>query len=129
MYWSCANLLHCIPAESLFNERLCCTFQDTVVAIQALAQYGYLTFSKDGQNTVEISSKNLPKKVLQVDNRNRLLLQQVWLPSLPGNYSVEVKGNGCVYLQVNKALATWLPALSVDNSGDLPSFPFSGAAA
>ncbi|XP_067406891.1 ovostatin-like [Emydura macquarii macquarii] len=83
--------------------------QDTVVAIQALAQYGYLTFSKDGQNTVEISSKNLPKKVLQVDNRNRLLLQQVWLPSLPGNYSVEVKGNGCVYLQTTLRYNIHLP--------------------
>uniref|UniRef100_A0A8C3SLY3 Alpha-2-macroglobulin n=1 Tax=Chelydra serpentina TaxID=8475 RepID=A0A8C3SLY3_CHESE len=73
-------------------------FSSTQVNIPSLAQYGYLTFSKDGQNTIEISSKELMKKVFQVDNRNRLLLQQVSLPSLPGNYSVEVKGNGCVYL-------------------------------
>uniref|UniRef100_A0A8C8S640 Ovostatin n=1 Tax=Pelusios castaneus TaxID=367368 RepID=A0A8C8S640_9SAUR len=70
---------------------------DTVVALQALALYGYLTFSKDNQNTVEISSRNL-QKVFRVDNRNRLLLQQVSLPSLPGNYSVQVEGSGCVYL-------------------------------
>uniref|UniRef100_A0A8C3SM37 Alpha-macroglobulin receptor-binding domain-containing protein n=1 Tax=Chelydra serpentina TaxID=8475 RepID=A0A8C3SM37_CHESE len=83
--------------------------QDTVVALQALAQYGYLTFSKDGQNTIEISSKELMKKVFQVDNRNRLLLQQVSLPSLPGNYSVEVKGNGCVYLQTTLRYNIYLP--------------------
>uniref|UniRef100_A0A8C3SLD4 Ovostatin n=1 Tax=Chelydra serpentina TaxID=8475 RepID=A0A8C3SLD4_CHESE len=99
------------------------------LSLMLLAQYGYLTFSKDGQNTIEISSKELMKKVFQVDNRNRLLLQQVSLPSLPGNYSVEVKGNGCVYLQVNKAPAPWLPALSADNSRDLLSFPFSRTAA
>lgn len=95
--------MHYIPVETLSNEAPCCTLQDTVVALQALAQYGYLTFSKDGQNTVDISSKELLNKVFQVHNRNRLLLQQVSLPSIPGNYSVEVKGNGCVYLQVNKA--------------------------
>ncbi|XP_023968757.2 ovostatin-like [Chrysemys picta bellii] len=83
--------------------------QDTVVALQALAQYGYLTFSKDGKNTVEISSKELLKQVFQVDNRNRLLLQQVSLPSLPGNYSVEVKGNGCVYLQTTLRYNIYLP--------------------
>ncbi|CAM4441061.1 unnamed protein product [Caretta caretta] len=83
--------------------------QDTVVALQALAQYGYLTFSKDGQNTVDISSKELLNKVFQVHNRNRLLLQQVSLPSLPGNYSVEVKGNGCVYLQTTLRYNIYLP--------------------
>ncbi|XP_050799023.1 ovostatin-like [Gopherus flavomarginatus] len=83
--------------------------QDTVVALQALAQYGYLTFSKDGKNTVEISSKELPKKVFQVDNRNRLLLQQVSLPSLPGNYRMEVKGSGCVYLQTTLRYNIYLP--------------------
>ncbi|XP_039376941.1 ovostatin-like [Mauremys reevesii] len=98
--------------------------QDTVVALQALAQYGYLTFSKDGKNTVEISSKELPKKVFQVDNRNRLLLQQVSLPSLPGNYNVEVKGSGCVYLQTTLRYNIYLPqkasgfSLSVETVND-----------
>ncbi|KAG6924450.1 ovostatin [Chelydra serpentina] len=101
--------MHYIPVETLSNEGSCCNLQDTVVALQALAQYGYLTFSKDGQNTIEISSKELMKKVFQVDNRNRLLLQQVSLPSLPGNYSVEVKGNGCVYLQTTLRYNIYLP--------------------
>ncbi|XP_044834940.1 ovostatin-like [Mauremys mutica] len=98
--------------------------QDTVVALQALAQYGSLTFSKDGKNTVEISSKELPKKVFQVDNRNRLLLQQVSLPSLPGNYNVEVKGSGCVYLQTTLRYNIYLPqkasgfSLSVETVND-----------
>ncbi|XP_019371619.1 PREDICTED: ovostatin-like [Gavialis gangeticus] len=73
--------------------------QDTVVAIRALAKYAYLTFSKDGQNTVEIKSKNLSNKVFQVNNKNRFLLQQTSLPSVPGEYKVEVNGKGCVYMQ------------------------------
>ncbi|XP_019345829.1 ovostatin [Alligator mississippiensis] len=73
--------------------------QDTIVAIQALAKYAHLTFSKDGQNTVEIKSKNLSNKVFQVNNKNRFLLQQTSLPSVPGEYRVEVNGNGCVYMQ------------------------------
>ncbi|XP_075758604.1 ovostatin-like [Pelodiscus sinensis] len=83
--------------------------QDTVVALQALARYAYLTFSKDGRNTVTISSPELPKKVFQVDNKNRFLLQQVSLPSLPGTYSVEVKGSGCVFLQTTLRYNIHLP--------------------
>ncbi|XP_074851267.1 ovostatin-like [Carettochelys insculpta] len=85
--------------------------QDTVVGLQALTQYGSLTFSKNNQNTVEISSKEF-LKVFQVDNNNRLLLQQVPLPSVPGNYKVQVKGNGCVYLQTTLRYNIHLPKKS-----------------
>ncbi|NXM78015.1 OVOS protein, partial [Serilophus lunatus] len=73
--------------------------QDTVVALQALAQYGYHTFSKESLNTVKIHFAKSPSKIFQVNDENRFLLQQASLPSIPGNYSVEVNGTGCVYLQ------------------------------
>uniref|UniRef100_A0A8C6Z9Y1 Ovostatin n=1 Tax=Nothoprocta perdicaria TaxID=30464 RepID=A0A8C6Z9Y1_NOTPE len=71
-----------------------------VVALQALAQYGYLTFSKKSVNTVKVNFMQLPSKVFQVNEKNRFIQQQASLTAVPGNYSVEVSGTGCVYLQV-----------------------------
>ncbi|XP_042303670.1 murinoglobulin-1-like [Sceloporus undulatus] len=73
---------------------------DTVMGIQALARFGYLTFSKDGRNTVRIQSEKPFEKVFEVDSTNRLLLQQTSLPDVPGEYTVNVNGNGCVFAQV-----------------------------
>lgn len=73
-----------------------------MVALQALAQYGYLTFSKTSLNTVEVHFMDSPSKIFQVNDKNRFLLQQASLPTIPGSYSVEVNGTGCVYLQVSK---------------------------
>ncbi|NXH97501.1 OVOS protein, partial [Pachycephala philippinensis] len=83
--------------------------QDTVVALQALAQYGYLTFSKESLNTVEVHSLESPSKIFQVDDKNRFLQQQASLPTIPGNYSVEVNGTGCVYLQTTLRYNIHLP--------------------
>lgn len=43
-----------------------------------------------------------PRKTFQLNDKNRFLLQQASLPTIPGNYNVEVNGTGCVYLQVSK---------------------------
>ncbi|NXR66779.1 OVOS protein, partial [Rhadina sibilatrix] len=83
--------------------------QDTVVALQALAQYGYLTFSKESLNTVEVHFTETPSKIFQVNDKNRFLLQQASLPTLPGSYSVEVNGTGCVYLQTTLRYNIHLP--------------------
>ncbi|NWZ62499.1 OVOS protein, partial [Acrocephalus arundinaceus] len=83
--------------------------QDTVVALQALAQYGYLTFSKTSLNTVEVHSMEAPSKIFQVNDKNRFLLQQAPLPTIPGSYSVEVNGTGCVYLQTTLRYNIHLP--------------------
>ncbi|NXL70913.1 OVOS protein, partial [Leptocoma aspasia] len=83
--------------------------QDTVVALQALAQYGYHTFSKKSLNTVKVLFMETPSKVFQVNDKNRFLLQQVSLPTIPGTYSVEVNGTGCVYLQTTLRYNIHLP--------------------
>ncbi|NWY63554.1 OVOS protein, partial [Erithacus rubecula] len=83
--------------------------QDTVVALQALAQYGYLTFSKKSLNTVEVHFMETPSKVFQVNDKNRFLLQQASLPAIPGRYSVEVNGTGCVYVQTTLRYNIHLP--------------------
>lgn len=76
-------------------------FQDTVVALQALSKYGAATFSKrEKAVTVTIKSSKTFSESFQVDDANRLLLQEVALPEVPGEYSTMVSGSGCVYLQV-----------------------------
>ncbi|NWU24736.1 OVOS protein, partial [Dyaphorophyia castanea] len=83
--------------------------QDTVVALQALAQYGYLTFSKKSLNTVQVHFMESPSKIFQVNDKNRFLLQQASLPTIPGSYSADVNGTGCVYLQTTLRYNIHLP--------------------
>ncbi|NWW94236.1 OVOS protein, partial [Rhynochetos jubatus] len=83
--------------------------QDTVFALQALAQYGYLTFSKKSLNTVKVNFMKSHSKTFRVNDKNRFLQQQASLPTIPGNYSVEVNGTGCVYLQTTLRYNIHLP--------------------
>ncbi|NXW37052.1 OVOS protein, partial [Phaetusa simplex] len=105
--------------------------QDTVVALKALAQYGYLTFSKKILNTVKVNFMESPSKTFQVNEKNRFLLQQASLPTIPGDYNVEVNGTGCVYLQTTLRYNVHLPkkvagfSLSIrpDNVSCTSNFP------
>ncbi|XP_053517600.1 pregnancy zone protein-like isoform X2 [Artibeus jamaicensis] len=76
--------------------------QDTVVALHALSRYGAATFTRS-QKTAEVTirdSQTFSTK-LQVDSNNLLLLQQVSLPEVPGEYVITVTGERCVYLQTS----------------------------
>uniref|UniRef100_A0A8U8BPT2 Uncharacterized protein n=1 Tax=Geospiza parvula TaxID=87175 RepID=A0A8U8BPT2_GEOPR len=76
--------------------------QDTVVALQALSLYGAATYAKSGAaSKVALQSGGDFQQDFQVDPSNRLLLQRVPLPQVPGEYGVEVSGEGCVYLQTS----------------------------
>uniref|UniRef100_A0A8B9I8V2 Alpha-2-macroglobulin n=1 Tax=Anser brachyrhynchus TaxID=132585 RepID=A0A8B9I8V2_9AVES len=76
--------------------------QDTVVALQALSVYGAVTYAKSGAaSQVTLRSGGDFQQDFQVDPSNRLLLQRVPLPQVPGEYSAEVSGEGCVYLQTS----------------------------
>uniref|UniRef100_A0A8B9Z2P3 Alpha-2-macroglobulin n=1 Tax=Buteo japonicus TaxID=224669 RepID=A0A8B9Z2P3_9AVES len=76
--------------------------QDTVVALQALSLYGAVTYAKSGAaSKVTLRSGGDFQQDFQVDPTNRLLLQRVPLPQVPGEYSTEVSGEGCVYLQTS----------------------------
>nr|XP_006136454.1 ovostatin-like isoform X1 [Pelodiscus sinensis] len=83
--------------------------QDTVIALQALADYGAATYSENSQNTVKISSSNNFERVFAVNSQNRLLLQRSALPAVPGNYTLEVNGNGCVFVQITLRYNILLP--------------------
>ncbi|XP_047722719.1 pregnancy zone protein-like [Prionailurus viverrinus] len=76
--------------------------QDTVVALQALSKYGAATFSKmEKAAVVTVKSPETFSEKFQVHNANRLLLQEIRLPEIPGEYSTTVSGSGCVYLQTS----------------------------
>uniref|UniRef100_A0A1B8Y3Y4 Alpha-2-macroglobulin n=1 Tax=Xenopus tropicalis TaxID=8364 RepID=A0A1B8Y3Y4_XENTR len=73
--------------------------QDTVVALQALALYGSLTLSRDSTRTVLLSLEKTPVAKFNVEDSNRLLLQQIALKEVPGDYTATVSGSGCLYLK------------------------------
>ncbi|CAO2606747.1 Pregnancy zone protein [Lemmus lemmus] len=76
--------------------------QDTVVALQALSKYGAATFTKSKKEVlVTIKSSGTFSQKFPVHSANRLLLQEVKLPDLPGNYITTVSGSGCAYLQTS----------------------------
>ncbi|CAH2323047.1 pregnancy-zone L homeolog precursor [Pelobates cultripes] len=72
--------------------------QDTIVALQALAKYAEATFSDTGDVTVTVQSQ-AGVVDFHVDNTNRLLLQKITLPDVPGEYTLTATGTGCVYVQ------------------------------
>ncbi|XP_056385112.1 alpha-2-macroglobulin-like protein 1 isoform X2 [Hyla sarda] len=81
--------------------------QDTVVGLQALSLFSKMTYSKhggleimfipDGENTVHF----------HVDEQTRFLLQKKQLQRLPGDYKVQVKGEGCVFLKTSLKYNTY----------------------
>ncbi|XP_063152240.1 pregnancy zone protein-like [Candoia aspera] len=74
--------------------------QDTVVALQALSLYAAEIFSKDKAGAiVTLKSGGNDLKQFHVDNTNSLLLQCHALPSVPGEYTADLTGESCIYLQ------------------------------
>ncbi|XP_071986598.1 alpha-2-macroglobulin-like protein 1 [Engystomops pustulosus] len=73
--------------------------QDTVVAIQALAKYTSKTFNPNGNVIVTVSKGKDTLNQLKVNEKNRLLLQKMPLPDIPGEYDLHIEGTGCVFIQ------------------------------
>ncbi|XP_075774770.1 alpha-2-macroglobulin-like protein 1 isoform X1 [Pelodiscus sinensis] len=74
--------------------------QDTVVALQALARYAALTYSASGTVSVTVSSPAGARQQFHVENANRLVLQRAALQEIPGQYTVQASGSGCVFVQL-----------------------------
>ncbi|CAH1797987.1 unnamed protein product [Owenia fusiformis] len=71
--------------------------QDTVVALQALAQYAALVYG-DQDITVALSG-SIPSTSLAINSGNSLLLQKVDVPSIPSTIETYTSGTGCALLQ------------------------------
>uniref|UniRef100_A0A8C8YLM4 Ovostatin n=1 Tax=Prolemur simus TaxID=1328070 RepID=A0A8C8YLM4_PROSS len=68
-----------------------------MVCLLAITLYKKLTFSND-QNTVTFSSEG-SNEVFQVNSENRLLVQRSELTKAHGQYTVDVEGQGCAFIQ------------------------------
>lgn len=75
-------------------------FQDTVVALQALALYSTLVFSPGGSSAVTVHSPS-GQLTFEVNQKNKLLYQEKLLQETTGKFSLEVKGDACAVIQVS----------------------------
>ncbi|XP_062505338.1 murinoglobulin-1-like [Corticium candelabrum] len=70
--------------------------QDTVVALQALSEYGELTLSDGRVSTiVQLTASGLDQELI-IDSSNAMQVQTVQLPVLPTPIEVSVCGSGCL---------------------------------
>ncbi|XP_026358288.4 alpha-2-macroglobulin-like protein 1 [Ursus arctos] len=73
--------------------------QDTVVALQALARYATTAYVSSEEVSLALKSTENFQHTFHVQAANRLVLQQETLPNVPGVYTLEASGRGCVYVQ------------------------------
>ncbi|XP_061866938.1 alpha-2-macroglobulin-like protein 1 [Colius striatus] len=73
--------------------------QDTVVSLQALAQYAALIPQGIRDVKVTVKGKEASPLEFHVHKNNKLVLHQAPLPAVPGMYTVQATGSGCVYVQ------------------------------
>nr|XP_060619449.1 alpha-2-macroglobulin-like protein 1 [Anolis sagrei ordinatus] len=73
--------------------------QTTMLSTQALAKYAAITYREIEDLRVVVKSDKGFQQEFHVDKKNQLVLQQASLPAVPGQYHVEVSGNGCAYVQ------------------------------
>ncbi|XP_057560123.1 LOW QUALITY PROTEIN: ovostatin homolog 2-like [Hippopotamus amphibius kiboko] len=81
--------------------------QDTPVCLLAITRYMNLTFSDD-QNTVTLSSEE-SNEIFLVNSNNRLLVQRSELTKAHGQYTVDVEGQGCTFIQATLRYNVLLP--------------------
>ncbi|NXK94597.1 A2ML1 protein, partial [Formicarius rufipectus] len=74
--------------------------QDTVVSLQALAQYAALIPQEIRDVKVTVKGKEASPLEFHVHRKNKLVLHQASPLAVPGTYTVQATGSGCVYVQV-----------------------------
>ncbi|KAM6290379.1 alpha-2-macroglobulin-like protein 1 [Porphyrio hochstetteri] len=73
--------------------------QDTVVSLQALSQYAALIPQEIRDVKVTVKGKEASPLEFHVHRNNKLVLHQASLLAVPGMYTVQATGSGCVYVQ------------------------------
>ncbi|KAM7065304.1 alpha-2-macroglobulin-like protein 1 [Acridotheres tristis] len=73
--------------------------QDTVVSLQALAQYAALIPQDIRDVKVAVKGKGASPLEFHVHRNNKLVLHQASLLADTGTYTVQATGRGCVYVQ------------------------------
>ncbi|NXW53826.1 A2ML1 protein, partial [Eurystomus gularis] len=93
--------------------------QDTVVSLQALAQYAAMIPQEIRDTKVTVKGKEASPLEFHVHRDNKFVLHQAPLLAVPGTYTVEVTGSGCVYVQVSVHKGTELSGFATDYSKDV----------
>ena len=83
------------------------------MALQALAKYATTAYVRSEEVNLAVKSAQNFQHTFNVQAANRLVFQQEMLPHIPGVYTLEASGQGCVYAQVSRALG--FPGASVVN--------------
>ncbi|XP_039911176.1 alpha-2-macroglobulin-like protein 1 [Hirundo rustica] len=73
--------------------------QDTVVSLQALAQYAALIPQEIRDVKVAVKGEGASPLEFHVHRNNKLVLHQASLLADTGTYTVQATGSGCVYIQ------------------------------
>lgn len=73
--------------------------QDTIVALQALADYAALVYGEGTNMNIEVSGRRYAK-TFSVADYNSLLLQRDAV-SLPNSLTIAASGSGCCLVQVS----------------------------
>ncbi|XP_074391073.1 alpha-2-macroglobulin-like protein 1 isoform X2 [Zonotrichia albicollis] len=95
---SVSKLVHWLSAQRNAFGGFAST-QDTVVSLQALAQYAALIPQEMRDVKVAVKGKGASPLEFHVHRKNKLVLHQASLPADTGSYTVQATGSGCVYVQ------------------------------
>ncbi|NXP58503.1 A2ML1 protein, partial [Chloropsis cyanopogon] len=96
---SVSKLVHWLSAQRNAFGGFAST-QDTVVSLQALAQYAALIPQEIRDVKVAVKGKGASPLEFHVHRNNKLVLHQASLLADTGSYAVQATGSGCVYVQV-----------------------------
>ena len=67
------------------------------MALQALAKYATTAYVRSEEVNLAVKSAQNFQHTFNVQAANRLVFQQEMLPHIPGVYTLEASGQGCVY--------------------------------
>nr|XP_055214874.1 ovostatin homolog 2 [Gorilla gorilla gorilla] len=82
--------------------------QETAVCLLAITRYITQGLFSKNQNTVTFSSEG-SSEIFQVNGHNRLLVQRSEVTQAPGQYTVDVEGHGCTFIQATLKYNVLLP--------------------
>ncbi|XP_040217449.1 alpha-2-macroglobulin-like protein 1 isoform X2 [Rana temporaria] len=74
--------------------------QDTVMGLYSLSRFAALTSGKSGEVVLDVTSEKGFQHTIRINNDNKLLLQMLTLPEVPGEYLVTASGVGTAFMQV-----------------------------
>ena len=74
-------------------------FQDTVIALQALARYSALAYSPNMHLSVLVTAPGMTRR-FTINDDNKMLMQKSAI-SMPSQYGLRVNGTGCAFVQVS----------------------------